>query len=224
MYERTNQTHLEVTDGRVPLFVADHEAPLSAPGVIVVPSIYGPNDDLLADMAGLTDLASTVVLDPFWRQGGGAIDYFDRESAVSRLDSFDRGRCRSDVVAVAAWMSDRTNRTLIGVGICFGGPFVLTGAAEGWLSAAATWHGSHLEKVLDQLEPFDAPLRLHFGDADPVTPPEAIDAVRQHFASHPDCQIRIHPGGDHGFSFHGPAWDPVAAATCLASLRELVQR
>lgn len=223
MGEPTRQSHITVADGDIPVFLADHDSPSAAPGVIVIPSIYGPNDDLLTDMTGLTDLASTVVLDPFWREGGGAVDYFDRDRAVGRLGSFDPARCQTDVAAVAAWMRGRTNGRLVGVGICFGGPYVLKGASEGWLSAGATWHGSRLERTLADLEPFEAPLRIHFGDADPVTPPEAIDAVRQHFSSHPDCQISIHQGGDHGFSFHGPAWDPLAAAACIATLRELVQ-
>lgn len=151
-----------------------------------MPSIFGANDDLLAQMASLADVALTVVMDPFWRQGGGALAYSDREEAFARVGKLDRSRCGDDVAAVARWTAERTSGRVAGLGICFGGPYVLTGAAAGTFAGAVTWHGSRMEGVLDRLGDLTAPLRLHFGDADPITPPEVIDAVRDAFADHPD--------------------------------------
>lgn len=221
----TTQHHtVTVDDGGVPVFVAAHEHPILAPGVVVVPSIYGPAADLLERMAGLADVATTVVLDPFWREGGGAVDYRDRDAAIGRLAGFEPGRSMADVRAVADWVRARTNGDVIGVGICFGGPFVVRGAADGWLAGAATWHGSRIQNMLDELPMITAPLRMHFGSADAAVPPDALAAIQAHFADHPDCRITVHDGAEHGFSMGGPAYDADAAAASYASLRELVSR
>lgn len=215
---------VEVGDGSVPIYVAHHADPATAPAVVVVPSIYGPADDLLRRMSALSDVATIVVLDPFWREGGGAVDYNDRDAAVGRLADFDPRRSMTDVRAVAEWTAQRTTGEVIGVGICFGGPFVVRGAAEGWLAAAATWHGSRIQNMLADLSDFSAPLRMHFGSADAAVPPDAVAAITEHFANHPDCKIVMHDGAEHGFSFEGPGYDADAAAACYEDLRALVVR
>lgn len=217
----THELSIPVADGAVPVHVCGPEDASSLAGVVVVPSIYGANHDLLAQMASVADVALTVVMDPFWRQGGGALPYTRRDDAFARVGELDRSKCRDDVEAVAGWTAERTTGRVVGLGICFGGPWVLTGAAAGHFAGAVTWHGSRMEGVLDRLEGLTAPLRLHFGDADPITPPEVIDAIRAAFADHPDCTIVIHPGADHGFSHEGPAFDRAAAEAGVADLREL---
>ncbi len=219
------QQHAAVTveDGAIPLVVAGPADSTTSPGLVVIPSIFGPNLDLLDQIRSLADIAFTVVMDPFWREGGGAVPYADHDAAVARLATFDRRRCRDDVAAVARWTADRTNGHVVGLGICFGGPWVLTGAASGLFTAAATWHGSRMEGVLDRLEGLTAPLRLHFGEADAVTPPEVIATIAEHFADHPDCHMVVHSGAEHGFSHEGPAWDAAATADGLADVRSLLE-
>jgi len=221
MTSTTRQLSIPVADGSVPVHVSGPDDASAVGGIVVVPSIFGPNEDLLAQMRSIADVALTVVMDPFWRQGGGAIPYPNREEAFARVGQLDRSLTPADVEAVARWTAGETNGRLVGLGICFGGPLVLTGAAAGYLAAAVTWHGSRMEGVLDQLDGLTAPLRLHFGDADPITPPKVIDAVGQAFANHPDCSIVIHPGANHGFSHEGPAYDQSAADAGLADLRAL---
>lgn len=221
MGSTTRELSVPVADGAVPIHVSGPDDATSLPGVVVVPSIFGANDDLLAQMASLADVALTVVMDPFWRQGGGALPYANREKAFARVGELDRSKCGDDVEAVAGWTAQRTNGRVVGLGICFGGPWVLIGAASGQFAGGVTWHGSRMEGVLDQLEGLTAPLRFHFGDADPITPPEVIDAIRGAFADHPDCTIVIHPGADHGFSHEGPAFDQAATDAGMADLRKL---
>ncbi|MGI9599166.1 MAG: dienelactone hydrolase family protein [Acidimicrobiales bacterium] len=223
MTSTANQQSVTVADGAVPVDFSGPDDASSRAGVVIVPSIFGPNEDLLAQMATLADGALTAVVDPFWRQGGGALPYTSRDAAFARVGELDRAACRTDVEAVAAWMAERNHGRVVGLGICFGGPFVLTGAAGGHFAGAVTWHGSRMEGVLDQLDGLTAPLRLHFGDADPITPPEVIDAVRTTFADHPDCSIVIHPGADHGYSHEGPAYDRAAADAGMADLRALIE-
>jgi dienelactone hydrolase len=219
---QTSTTTVAVSDGDVPVFTSGPADASSAPGLVVVPSIFGANDDLLAQMCSLADVAFTVTLDPFWREGGGPMPYDDPAAAIERLQGFDRRRCGDDIAAVTEWTRARSNGNVVALGICFGGSFVLLGAAQGRFCAGATWHGSRMETVLDRLDGLDAPLRLHFGEVDAITPPDVVDAVRARFRDHPDCRIVVHPGADHGFSHEGAAWDAAAAAAALADLRELL--
>jgi carboxymethylenebutenolidase len=218
------EVSVPVADGSVPVHVADaapgERAP-SLPAVLCVPSIFGPADELLAQLAGLTDVATVAVMDPFWRVEAGAIPYADRDGAFARVGQHDRAATEGDLGAVARWLAERSNGSVIGLGICFGGPWVLLGASVGALAGVVTWHGSRMEQVIDRLDPsaMTGPVRLHFGEVDPITPPEAIAAIEACFADHPDCSIVVHPGLDHGFSHEGPAWDADATAAGLADLR-----
>lgn len=219
---QTLQTEVEVDGGAVPVWVAGPppEQANSLPGLVVIPSIFGAHEDLQAQMRTVADVATTVIMDPFWREGGGAVPYADHATAMGRLAEFDRQAAFADVAAVAAWTAAQSNGRLAALGICFGGPFVLLGASSGIFTGGVTWHGSRMEGVLDRLgDVGPGPFRFHFGDADPITPPEAIDAVRSHFAAHADTNIVVHLGAAHGFSHEGAAWDEAAAAAGLADVR-----
>ncbi len=227
MNSETRTLSVPVADGAIPMQVAglDEEAAGSGrPGLVCVPSIYGGNDDLLAQMASVADVAVTVVMDPFWRVQPGPIPYEDRDGAFERAGKIDREQTLDDLKAVANWLKGQTGGPVAGLGICFGGPWVLLAAASGDLSGVVCWHGSRLEQYLDRFDPASvtAPLRLHFGEIDPITPPEAIEAIGTAFADHPDCRLVVHPGADHGFSHEGAAWDESAASAGLADLRELL--
>ncbi len=225
-----DQVTVSVADGEVPVRILDAEGsagPDRRPALLCVPSIFGDNDDLVAQMASLTDVATTAIMDPFWRVEAGPIPYTEREAAFARASQLDRSKTPGDVEAVARWLAERSNGRVAGLGICFGGPQVLLGAAGGWLHGVVTWHGSRMEQFLDRIEGSvalaDAPLRHHLGDADPITPPEVIEALRAAFADHPDCRFTVHPGADHGFSHEGEDWDAEAAAAGMASLREVLE-
>ncbi len=216
-----------VPDGAVPVLVQMTEPSDAAdqrPALLCVPSIFGGNDDLVAQMASFADVATTAIMDPFWRVEAGAIPYDDRKAAFDRVGELDRSKTPGDVEAVAAWLAERSNGRVAGLGICFGGPLVLLGAAAGHLAGVVTWHGSRMEQVLDRLDPLaiDGPIRHHLGDADPITPPEAIEAIGAAFADHPDHRMTIHAGADHGFSHEGEAWDAEATAAGMADLREVL--
>jgi carboxymethylenebutenolidase len=211
-----------VEDGAVPVAVLAQGAADADTALLVVPSIFGPAVDLLDRLAEFQDRALVAVPDPFWRQGGGALPYDRKDAAFARLQGFDLRRCMGDLSAVLDWTRARGARRAIGLGICFGGPFVLRLAAQGRLEGVVTWHGSRMQDHLDGADRIACPLRLHFGDADPITPPEVIETVRRTFADHPDVSIVVHPGADHGFSHDGPAFDARACRAGLDAVAELI--
>lgn len=220
MRERT--VEIPVEGGGVPTALLEPEAPERGPALVVVPSIYGPAPDLLKRLSEFSERALVAVPDPFWRVGGGVVSYGDKQTARTRLAGFELERCFADLRAVVEWAGRQSNGRVVGLGICFGGPFVLRFAAEGRLAGVVTWHGSRMENHLEGAGDITCPLRLHFGAADAITPPESIDKIRAAFASHPDVSIVVHPGAEHGFSHDGSAFDPVACRAGLDSTRELL--
>jgi carboxymethylenebutenolidase len=214
---------IQVEGGAVPTALLEPDDASRAPALVVVPSIYGPAPDLIARLAEFAEAAVVVLPDPFWRVGGGAVAYDEGEKARSRLAGFDLGRCIADLEAVLAWAAARSNGRVIGLGICFGGPFVLRFAGEGRLAGVVTWHGSRMENFLARARETRCPLRLHFGSADPLTPPEVIETIRAAFAANPDVSIVVHPGARHGFSHDGPAFDAGACRAGLDAVRDLLR-
>jgi len=189
-----------------------------------VPSIFGPAPDLLASLSAFADRALVAAPDPFWRVGGGVVPYDQHEAAIARLAGFELRRCIDDLSAVLDWTRERVTGPVVGLGICFGGPFVLRFASEGRLEGVVTWHGSRMQDHLGRAERIRCPLRLHFGSADAVTPPDVIEQIRQAFAGHPDARIVVHAGADHGFSHEGSAYDEKAARAGLDAIAELLNR
>ena len=214
---------IPVEGGAIPTVVLGPENASALPAAIVVPSIFGPAPDLIARLGEFADRALITVPDPFWRTGGGVVPYADHQGAIARLKGFDLPACIADLEAAVAWTRARCNGRVVGVGICFGGPFVLRFAGEGKLDGGVTWHGSRMENFLDRAPSTTCPLRLHFGEADPVSPPEAVAKIRAGFASHPDLDIVVHPGAVHGFSHDGDAYDARACQAGLDATRELLE-
>lgn len=219
---RSRTDGVPVEGGEVPVDVLGPEDAQGVPGLVVVPSIFGPAPDLLKQLSELAEEALVVVLDPFWRVSGGVVPYDDHDGAVRRLRGFDRDRCFADVHAVIDWTRARCNGRVVGLGICFGGPVVLVAAGNGALDGLVAWHGSRMESYLERAAAISCPLRFHFGSADPITPPEAIDDIRAAFAAHPDASFVVHAGLEHGFSHEGRSYDPAAARAGLEDTRALL--
>lgn len=215
---------IDVPAGRLPIVVQGPDDATGVPALVVVPSIFGPAPDLLERLAALGDDALVVVPDPFWRTGEGALPYDQREAAFARLAGFDPAVCADEMAAAVDWARAAGNGGVVALGICFGGPFVLRLAAAGRVDGIVTWHGSRMEGALDGADRITGPVRHHLGDADPVTPPEVVDALRAAFAEHPDARIVVHDGATHGFTHDGPAYDDSAYRDAFASVVELLDR
>jgi carboxymethylenebutenolidase len=215
---------IPVADGTIETIVLGEEDGERKPALVVIPSIFGPAPDLIERLSEFSDRASIVLPDPFWRVGGGVVAYDEHDKAIARLKAFDLRKCIDDLSTVVDWARDHSNGRVVGLGICFGGPFVLRFAAEGRLAGVVTWHGSRMQDHLKRANDITCPLRLHFGAIDPISPPAAIDSIRQALSSHPDLSIVVHPDADHGFSHDGKSFDPKACRAGLDAVEELLGR
>lgn len=216
---------IAVTNGEQPLLVVAPEGDASVPYLLVVPSIFGIADDLLAQMTELSDEAAVVAFDPFWRVEPGPIDYTDFQGAIERMSQLDREACFGDWLATIHWarQQPRCNGRVVALGICFGGPFCLLAAADGLVDGVVTWHGSSMENFVDRAAEMHCPMVHHVGAADSFVPAEAVEKLRAAFASHSNVDIVLHDGAEHGFSHAGPAFLKSAERAGMASARDLLR-
>ena len=220
----TATVDIPVAGGAIPsVVIGPIDGDPTAPGLLVIPSIFGPAPDLVRRLASLDGEPLVVLPDPFWRNGGGVVPYRDHQAAISRLRGFDAGLCADDLSAALEWTRAHSSGRVVALGICFGGPFVLRLAGLGRIAGGVTWHGSRMEGYLDRAATTTCPLRLHFGEADPITPPAAIAKIREAFAAHGDLSIVVHPGAVHGFSHDGAAYDEKACRAGLEATEELLR-
>lgn len=217
---KPRETLVDVGDTQMPVAVlGDPEA--TVPGIVVIPSIFGPANDLL-ERLGTLEGAWVAVTDPFFRVGPGPVPYADFQAAFAKVAALDRERCIEDVSRVVSWARGRGNGKIVGLGICFGGPFCLMGAADGWFDGIVTWHGSRMQNYLERASEMLVPMRLHFGSDDKFVPAEVVEQVREAFAGRDDVRIVVHEGCDHGFSHDGAAWNEAAADASLQALQAMV--
>lgn len=216
-----------VEGGEVPVRVCIG-AKTPSPALLIVPSIFGIAEDLEEQMKQLAQGGFTVAaLDPFWRVEPGPLAYDAFEKALGRMQRMDRELLLGDFVAVRRWLGglEPGHPKVAGLGICFGGPVVFVAAGEGLLDAVVTWHGSRLPDFAHRVSQSTIPLRLHWGGADSVAPPEHVARVREALAEHPDFELVVHPGAEHGFSHPAsPRYQPQAEAAAMEATRAVLEK
>lgn len=220
----TRHFSIPVRDGSLPGSAARRDG--AGASVVIMPSGFGITPDLEMQMDELASTARIVVaIDPFFRMGGGLIPYDDTARVVARVQHLDRERAYEDLRAAIDWVrASEGGRPVLMLGICIGGGFALKAAADGVVAGVATWHGTRMERLLERSGDMRCPMRLHFGGADPVVPPDSVEAVRSAFAGRSDVQVIVHDGATHGFSHRGAprAYDARAERAAMDSVRELI--
>jgi carboxymethylenebutenolidase len=164
--------------------------------VVVVQEIFGVNPhirrvtDAFAN-AGFTAMAPALfdVLRPDVALGYDESGVVQGRELVAEL-GFERAL--QIVSASARWLRESGHRVGV-VGFCWGGTTaMLANTREGLTSV--TYYGGRSVPFLN--EPARAPMLFHFGDTDPLIPPEDVRKHREH---HPDAIIHTYPAG-HGFN------------------------
>ena len=106
---------------------------------------------------------------------------------------------------------DATEKLAV-LGICFGGRYAHLAAARYGIDAAASYHGTYIERHLDETHKITCPVSFHFGETDPVTRMDQVRAIQDSYAGHRNAEIVAHPNAVHNFSMpHKDAYDPVVA-------------
>jgi len=140
----------------------------------------------------------------FWRDADpGPLPWTDdgRKRAFARNDRYDLELGMRDLADVIPNLKKhpRCNGKVAVMGFCFGGPFALLAAARYGTNAGISFHGSHVENHLDEVDSVRCPLSFHYGDRDEVAPMTAIERIREAFGRLADAKVYVYPGVGHGF-------------------------
>ncbi len=102
------------------------------------------------------------------------------------------------------------------VGYCFGGSLAWLSANELPVAAAVGYYGGQIHSLNDRAP--SAPTMLHFGELDHGIPLDQVDEV---VAAHPDVEVHVYEGAQHGFSCDARgSYHPLSAAIALGRTLE----
>lgn len=180
--------------------------------VVVVQEIFGLNGhirDVAARFADAGFLAlAPALFDPVER--GVELDYdragVDRGRALTAALGFDRA---VELVAAAAHSLQAEGLRTGVVGFCWGGTLAMLANTRSGLPAVS-YYGGRSVPFLD--EPLRAPMLFHFGEHDPIIPPEDVALHRE---KHPGAAIHVYPAG-HGFNCEPRGRDFAPESAALA--------
>jgi carboxymethylenebutenolidase len=176
--------------------------------VVLVQEIFGVNAHI-RDVAARLAAAGHAVLAPSLCdpvEAGIELDYDEAGIARGRQLVAELGFDRAvDIVEASATHLGPTERPVAVMGFCWGGTVALLANTRG-ARPAVSYYGGRSVPFLD--EPLRAPMLLHFGDRDPIIPP---DHVELHRSSLPAARLHVYPAG-HGFNCDRRAdFDPHSA-------------
>jgi carboxymethylenebutenolidase len=201
-------------------------------GVIIVSTISGVDSDMThyaETLAAERFVASAP--DMFWRDTDpGPVPWTaeGRKRAFARNERHDIEQGMKDLADVIAHLrkQPRCNGKIAIMGFCFGSPFALLAAARYGTDAGISFHGSHVEDYLDEVDRVRCPLSFHYGDRDEVAPMAAIERIREAFNVLPDAKVYVYPGAGHGFMTmtRGPGYMESVAHTAWARALEVLKK
>lgn len=201
---------LETPTGRIGGWRAD--PPIPAKGVlIVIQEIFGVNPHIRR------------VVDRFAAHGFVAVApaFFDHIDYHLELDYDDAGVARGrelvaqlgfdkvidDVREVAEQLQHEGR--VGAVGYCWGGTAAFLANTRLGLPAVSYYGGRTVPFLRERLQ---APMLFHFGERDPIIPPEHVAEHREH---HPEAHYHVWPAG-HGFNCDARAdYDEASAIAAL---------
>ena len=97
------------------------------------------------------------------------------------------------------------------VGYCFGGSLAWLSANELPVAAAVGYYGGQIHSLIDR-DPA-VPTMLHFGELDGGIPLDQVDEIAK---AHPDVDVHVYEGAQHGFSCDARgSFHPLSAAIAL---------
>ena len=205
----------------------------TGPLLVIIPSIFGIGPDVIQFSEQFAQAGALVyVLDSFWRNHPGPLQIPEQTpQALQRIREVNPENVLMDLLsAIEHGKSEPLcNGSVILLGICFGGKFVISAASKTTIQALSTWHGGGLLPILDSGSILSAlknvDIEMDFGEADPMIPLSDVQKIRDVLQHIENVNIRTHPDSGHGFSHIGtPKGNDKAAQTALENVITLVTR
>ncbi len=180
--------------------------PLGAPvgAVVVLQEIFGINAHIRSVADGFAKegyvAMAPALFDRYERGVELKYEGTDMQKAVGLLQKLSPDTALLDVAAAFAKLKEEDHKSIAVVGFCYGGLLTWLAATRGEAygirpACCVGYYAGGIGSVAKE-EP-SCPVLLHFGANDSHIGPEQIEAVRE---AHPEVDIRIYEGAQHGFN------------------------
>ena len=185
---------LSTSTGRISGWRADPPFPPRG-ALVLVHEIFGVNAHIRHQVDRFAAHGFTCLAPAFFDHFDHHIELGYDEEGVARgrelVERLSFERALQDVEAAARELA---GDVAVGVvGYCWGGTVAFLANTRLGLPAVSYYGARTLPFVRERLQ---APMQFHFGDSDPLIPPEAVQAHRD---AHADAKIYVYPAG-HGFN------------------------
>lgn len=200
---------LSTPSGRISAWRADPPIPPHG-ALVVVQEIFGVNAHIRSVVDRFAAHGYVAIAPAFFDHLEPQVELAYDETGVARgrelVAKLGFERVLGDVEAAAREIEGSTECGKVGVvGYCWGGSVAFLANCRLDLPAVS-YYGGRTVPFLGHERP-RAPLLLHFGENDPLIPPEHVALHREHL---PTAQIEVWPAG-HGFNceqradYHAPS-------------------
>ncbi len=189
---------LTASDGHT--FDAYRAAPAGTPkgGIVVIQEIFGVNSHI-------REVADSFAADGYLAIAPAVFDRAEKNVELGYdADAMTAGRTLKDACAYEAAVLDLTAAVQAAseggkvgtVGYCWGGTLsYLCGTRIDGVSGAVVYYGGQIIPFND--ESTKCASLMHFGELDGGIPLDDVEAIR---AAHPDADIHVYDGAQHGFN------------------------
>jgi carboxymethylenebutenolidase len=222
---------LTATDGGTFRAYLATSASGKGPGIVLCQEIFGINAYVREVADNYAKEGYTVLApDLFWRMEPNVdLGYSPQEweRAFDFMKRFNVDKGIEDIGVAAAALRTRPESTgKVGVlGFCLGGKLSYLTACRVKVDASVCYYGVGIDQLLGESKNIKCPMVMHFADQDRFVPMEAIDKVKQHFASRPEIEIYVYHGQDHAFArTGGEHYDKASAMTAHARSMALFKK
>lgn len=190
----------------------------AAAAIVVIQEIFGVNPHIRSVVDRYAALGYHAVAPALFDRvrPGVELDY-DADGIAEGRDLAGQIRWEPAMRDLAATVEHVAPTGPVGVvGYCFGGSLAWLCANELPIAAAVGYYGGQIHSLIDRAPA--VPTLLHFGELDHGIPLEQVDEIAK---AHPDVEVRIYEGAQHGFSCDARgSFHPLSAAIALGRTLE----
>jgi carboxymethylenebutenolidase len=208
--------------GAFDCYLALPEAPRRVPAIVIACAIMGVDADIrdLADSFAAQGYIAAAP-DLFWRSVPGPLPREDPRAydrSLPRLERLKAGEADlSDTLAHIQALPQSNGRAAI-MGLCYSGPYAITGPKRLGYAAGISCHGSQMQDFIGDLDGVSAPVCIVWGDQDDAAPPSLLAAYEALPAQMPNVAVHVLPGAQHGFMM--PTHQGFSASASDFSIRQ----
>ncbi len=187
----------------------------SSGGVVVVQEIFGVNAHIRSVVDQYASLGFTAIAPAVFDhvESDVELDYDEAGVQRGRELAAEVGFDRAVAAVVSAAEAISSVGRIAAIGFCWGGTVAFLANTRHGLPAVSYYGGRTVPFLHESPQ---APLLMHFGERDPIIPPDHVALHRQAL---PSAEIHVYPAG-HGFNCDQRA-DHDRASAALAGQRTL---